>query len=593
MPVASFEFYTQRANQFQKETEQVETVIRRFAWTRVALMIIGAAIIYQGLTYSYFFYIVPIILFFFFFLVKRQSTYEEKKQLLQNLAKLNQAESKSVNFEFDDFPDGSRFADPHHPYSYDLDLFGKGSLYQYLNRSATQLGEERLSTDLTQLHFDKDTIQQRQHAVRELGLLIEFRQHALALGRQINDFAFNRKPITNWLSEQPIIYGKPVYSILKWGLPAITLSMLALTITDSKYYPLLMVMMIVQLTVTGIHAKKFQQLQNTLANCKTILENYSKIFDLLHQQNFTSSLMKKHHATASKAVIEVKQFSSLVNSFESRMNPIAMLFGNGFFMYDFHSSTKLEEWRERNGKQLPLWLESLAEWDALISLATFHFNQPAYAFGEVSEELLIRGTQVGHPLISESSRVSNDMHLGDPAGIMLITGANMAGKSTFLRAVGVNFVLAHIGAPVCATQWISPIITMRSGMRTSDSLQDHQSYFYAELYRLQSIMEELRSGKRMLILLDEILKGTNSTDKQLGSRELLKQLKDCNALVLLATHDIALGDLEEQYPTQITNTCFEGRIEDGQLSFDYTLHHGVAQKANATFLMKKMGIIPQ
>jgi len=592
MPVASFEFYTQRATQFQKETEQVESVIRKFAWTRVVLMVIGAGIIYQGFTDAFFFYIVPAILFLFFFLVKRQSKYEEKKQLLQNLVKLNLAESKNVHFEFDEFPDGIRFADPHHPYSYDLDLFGKGSLYQYLNRSSTQLGEERLASDLTQLNFDKETIQQRQEAVRELGASIEFRQHAWALGRQINDFAFNRKPITQWLSEQSLIYGKRIYSVLKWGLPAITLSILALTISNSKYYPLLLVMMIVQLTVTGIHSKKFQQLQNTLANCKTILDNYSKIFELLHQQNFSSSLMKKHHVTASKAAIEVKQFSSLVNSFESRMNPIAMLFGNGFFMYDFHSSGKLEEWREKNGKDLPLWLESLAEWDALTSLATLHYNQPSYAFGEIAEELLMKGTQVGHPLIPSSSRISNNVHLGDPAGIMLITGANMAGKSTFLRTVGVNFVLAHIGAPVCASQWISPIITMRSGMRTSDSLQDHQSYFYAELHRLQSIMEELRSGKRMLILLDEILKGTNSTDKQLGSRELLKQLKEYNALVLLATHDIALGDLEEQYPKHIINTCFEGRIEDGQLSFDYTLHPGVAQKANATFLMKKMGIIP-
>lgn len=592
MPVASPELYQQRANQFQKETKEVERVISRYAWTRVVLIVIGIGVGYQGFSNSLFFYFVPVILFFFFFLVKRQLKQEERKQLLQNLVKLNLAEAKALGFEFAEFADGSRFADPHHPYSYDLDLFGKGSLYQYLNRSATQLGEERLAADLTHLNSDKETILSRQEAVRELGALLEFRQQVWALGKQINDFTFSLTPITKWLNDRPVIYRHQINTVLKWVLPAITLGVLALTITDSKYYPFLLLLMIIQLTITGVYAKQFKEMLTLLANVKSVLDNYSKVFNLLHEQAVSSALMKKHHAVAGKAAAEVKLFSGLVNSFESRMNPIAMMFGNGFFMYDFHSATKLEEWRERNAKDLPHWLESLAEWDALISLATLHFNQPSYVFGEITDELQIKGTEVGHPLISRPPRVSNDVHLGDPANVMLITGANMAGKSTFLRTIGINFVLAQAGAPVCASRWVSPIITLRSGMRTSDSLQDHQSYFYAELYRLQSIMEELRSGKRMLILLDEILKGTNSTDKQAGSRELIKQLKEQHALVLLATHDIALGDLEQEFPGQIINTCFEGRIEDGQLSFDYTLHYGVAQKANATFLMKRMGIIP-
>jgi DNA mismatch repair ATPase MutS len=228
----------------------------------------------------------------------------------------------------------------------------------------------------------------------------------------------------------------------------------------------------------------------------------------------------------------------------------------------------------------------------MLSLATLHFNFPNYAFADVNTQTELECRGVGHMLIPDSIRVSNDFDLGKPASIYLITGANMAGKSTFLRAMGVNFVLGRIGSPVCANRWRIPLIDLRTGMRTTDSLQDHQSYFFAELNRLQSIMQELRAGKSMLVLLDEILKGTNSTDKQLGSRELLKQLKDMDALVVLATHDIALGNLAEQYPNQIANACFEGKIENEQLTFDYTLHPGVAQKANATFLMRKMGIIP-
>ncbi len=590
--MATIEFYQQRAKQFQSEAEQVEKVIRQYAWTRIALMLLAAGLVYLGFGNSMYFYFAGALVLIFFFLVKKQTAQEEKKRILDNLIKLNLAEAKCTQFDFSEFPNGQRFADPHHPFGYDLDLFGDGSLYQYLNRSATQLGQERLAHDLAQLGFDKEKIQQRQDAVRDLGSKIDFRQQAWAIGREINDVTFDRRPLEQWLTEESLIYKKSLYTFLKWVLPGITLSLIPLVIFTSAPFTLIFGMMVVQSTLAGFHFKNTSRIQKILADGRSIMANYAKLFELLHRQQFTSVLMQRHHSLAEEAGREVQKFSALVNSLESRMNPIAMMFGNGLFLHDFHAVSNLEEWREKNSTALPMWLKSLAEWDALLSLANLNYNYPDYAFGEVTDELLIEGKSVGHPLISSTIRVSNDVTIGNPQGVMLITGANMAGKSTFLRTIGVNFVLAQIGSPVCAAQWKSPIIVMRSGMRTSDSLQDHQSYFYAELYRLQSIMEELRSGKRMLILLDEILKGTNSTDKQLGSRELLKQLKDCNALVLLATHDIALGDLQDQFPKEIFNTCFEGKIEDGQLSFDYKLHQGVAEKANATFLMRKMGIIP-
>ncbi len=234
----------------------------------------------------------------------------------------------------------------------------------------------------------------------------------------------------------------------------------------------------------------------------------------------------------------------------------------------------------------------MAEWDSLISLATLHYNYPQYAFAEVGENLTLKGQAIGHLLIPDNVRINNSFEIGNPQRVYLITGANMAGKSTFLRALGVNFVMAQIGSPVCAQSWQTPVLALRTGMRTTDSLQEHQSYFFAELNRLQSIVQELNVGMSAFILLDEILKGTNSTDKQLGSIELIKQLKEKNALVVLATHDIALGAMQKEYPQQVATACFEGKIENDQLTFDYALHPGVAQRANATFLMRKMGIIP-
>ncbi len=590
--IPSSEFYQQREFQFKQEGDRIENKIRIYSWSRVGLVVLIAVLIYLGFSASLFFWAIIIPLIFFIALVRQQNVLNEKKQLANFLEHLNQMEAKGIRFEPTDFSDGTNFSDPHHPYSHDLDLFGEGSVFQYLNRCGTQLGEERFAHDLKNLGYEKDELLLRQEAVRELGAMVEFRQQVWATGKQINDFSFNRSALLKWLTEKPFIYGNRVYSLIRWITPTITLSMLGLSIYDWNYFPLLFMMAIIQITIAGFQAKRIGEFQQVLSKAREVLKNYARLFELLAHQRVESVLMKKHQAVAAKAFEKVSHFSALVNALESRMNPIAMQFGNGLFLYDFHAVSKLEKWREENASDLPNWLDSLGDWDSLLSAATLHFNFPGYAFAEVNLSNQLESREAGHLLIPQTIRVSNNFDLGNPATIYLITGANMAGKSTFLRSLGVNFVLGRIGAPVCASRWRAPLINLRSGMRTTDSLQDHQSYFFAELHRLQSIIQELRSGKPMLILLDEILKGTNSTDKQLGSRELLRQLKDMNALVVLATHDIALGDLAEQYPKQIANACFEGKIENDQLTFDYTLHPGVAQKANATFLMRKMGIIP-
>ena len=251
----------------------------------------------------------------------------------------------------------------------------------------------------------------------------------------------------------------------------------------------------------------------------------------------------------------------------------------------------LRNGKHYNGDQFSRWLDLVYETEVLTSIGTFAFNHPTFVFPKIDSELRIKAIDLGHPLLSIDECVPNDLHIGKEQSILIITGANMAGKSTFLRTAGVNLVLALTGAPVFAREYSCPIINLRSGMRTADSLKDHQSYFYAELDRLKSIMDELRSNKPLFILLDEILKGTNSTDKQSGSVALLKQLLPHPCLAMIATHDIVLGKLEEEFPNKVRNYCFEANIENDQLYFDYKIKAGVAQKMNATFLMKKMGII--
>lgn len=590
--MASSEFYRQRVQHFSQQGRQIEKIIKRYSIIRILIFLAAGIVIYIGISQPYFFWLLPLLILVFSFLVSKQTHHEEERQLTNYLEQLNANEADAFEFKSIDFSDGSRFVDAHHPYSHDLDIFGDGSIYQYLNRCGTQLGEERLASDLKTLPYTEKDLVLRQQAVRELGAMIEFRQQIWGVGRQINDFTFDRSSLFSWLAMEPLVYNKSLFTLLRWVLPAITLIILGLIYFDGAYFPLLFIMMMVQLSITGYYSKQIGEFQRKLSTGKKVMGNYARIFEKLAHQKVESELMKSHQQMATRAFNKVKQFAEQVNAFEARMNPIAMMFGNGLFLYDFQILNKLEKWREENANELPHWLESLGEWDSLLSLATLHYNYPNYTFAKINNALVLESWDMGHPLIPDKSRVTNNFDLGKPAKVWLITGANMAGKSTFLRSLGANFVLGSIGSPVCASYWVQPLVAMRSGMRTTDSLQEHQSYFYAELHRLQSIMEELRSGKSMIILLDEILKGTNSTDKQAGSRELLQQLKDQHALVVLATHDIALGDLESQYPDQITNACFEGNIENDQLTFDYTLHKGVALKANATFLMKKMGIIP-
>lgn len=587
--------YRERAARFARDVQQTEASIKQHAWIRLVLGVVMALIIYAGMSQSFWFYFLPMALTMFIILVRRQIALEDQKQQLSHLHTLNVQEEKALTYENIGFADGRRFIDPHHSFSHDLDLFGSRSVFEFINRCATQVGEQKLAADLVALSeqpLTRETLTERQEAVRDLSKLIEFRQRAWAIGKQIGDIPFNTHALTHWLQTKDFVRTNRWLTITRYVLPALTLASIVLAFFDSSKIMFTFLLMALQMGIVARFSKQIKAIELQLSQSNKILNNYSRLLELLSREKVESSLMKKHHALATEGFAHIKTFSGLVNAFESRLNPIALFFGNSLFQYDLHAVAKLEAWRSEHGNQVPKWLNSLAEWDALLSPATLHYNFPEYAFAEVSETNSLEATQAGHLLIPYAERVNNTIALGKPASVWLITGANMAGKSTFLRALGVNFVLGNIGSPVCATHWRMPLITLRTGMRTTDSLQDHQSYFFAELNRLQSIMQELRSGKPMFILLDEILKGTNSTDKQLGSRELLKQLKELNTLVVLATHDIALGDLEQHYPQQVANACFEGKITNDDLTFDYTLHLGVAQKANATFLMRKMGIIP-
>ena len=585
-------FYKKRSDQFASALEVEKKNINQISNLRLATAIGFLIVTYFAFTSTILGVVSLLLLMTFIFLIRQHSSMFEQRTHLENLVRINEHEAKSLTGDVSGFANGSEFIDPHHPYTHDLDIFGDGSLFQSVSRCNTVRGKIRMASLLSDTAFEEDDILANQIAIKELAEKTEFRQHFQAAGLEMGEQSHDYDELLGWLKVPSILYTKEWFKVLLYALPGATL----LCIVGAFFSPLLkslaILFAITQWGILGLYIKRVNVFHEYISRKKTILERYARLLHFLQTEEFSSPLMQRLAGNAKEADIKVKTLASLVSSFNARLNAMTNLFVNSLLMFDLQYVYRLEKWKDENASNLKMWLDTISEAEVLCSFGTFSFNHPSFVYAKIEKELVIDADGLGHPLIIENECVANDLQIDKQQSVVIITGANMAGKSTFLRSMGVNLVLALNGAVVCATSFRCPVIQMRTGMRTADSLKEHQSYFYAELNRLKSIMDELRLDKPLFILLDEILKGTNSTDKQLGSIALVRQLLKHPCLALIATHDLTLGDLENEYPRQIRNFCFEPIIEDDQLSFDYKLKLGLAQKMNATYLMKKMGIIP-
>jgi DNA mismatch repair ATPase MutS len=515
----------------------------------------------------------------------------DQKLHLENLVRINHDELAFLKGNYNNQHAGLEYSDPQHPYAHDLDLFGEGSLFQYSNRCNTLDGRKKFAQSLLAPRSSKEAILERQKAVHELASLLDFRQHVQASGMEIEELPSDRAQLAQWTKQPANFFGKKVYASIFVIAPLLTIGFIIGAFFLSALMPLAIGFALFQWVFLGIHIKKVNEFHAYISRKKNVLVKYAKLLSLLDNSEFNSSELRKLNDSAHAAGVSIRELASLVNALDARMNWMMSLFVNTVLMYDLQCIYRLEKWKAQHADKLELWLDTATETEVLVSWATFAYNHPEFTFAQIDDTLAISAEAMGHPLI-QNNCVVNDVRIGENQRIQIITGANMAGKSTFLRSIGVNLVLALAGAPVCAQKFTCSVVGLRTGMRATDSLKDHQSYFYAELNRLKAIVDELQQNKPLLILLDEILKGTNSTDKLYGSIELVKQLIPHPCLALIATHDLALGELEKTQSQAVRNFCFEASIKDDQLSFDYKLKSGLAQTMNATFLMKKMGIIP-
>lgn len=591
--------YTERLSLTEGQLQQVKKQIFRISMLRLALFIAGIA----GL---YFFYnqttllIVCICLTFLplFILVKIHNRFFIRKEWLETQARIIQEELQALSGDYSSFEDGKEYVNPEHPYSFDLDIFGRRSLFQSINRTCTFFGKVRLAEWLQNHLHEKTSIEKRQEMIREISEHTLFREQFRVAGLVHHGQSSDGEKIQAW-SQSPAQYLHAGWvKAFIWGVPVINSLLLITSLAGWTSFSWLGLSFGIFLVLSFGIIKRATYIQETYGKQLKSLNGYARLIALAKAEEWKSAgmqeLMERFNLNGQSPVQALQQLSKELDRLDLRNNQFLYVLLEGSIFFQLQEIVRIERWKVRYGQHISEWLETVGELDALCSLGTFAYNHPQYTYPELTEKpFCFLATQMGHPLMPASQCVKNDATIPSRPFFLIITGANMAGKSTYLRTIGVNYLLACIGVPVCCERLKLHPNQLITSLRTSDSLSDNESYFFAELKRLKRIIDLLNQGQQLFIILDEILKGTNSMDKQKGSFDLIRQFMQLKANGIIATHDLLLGSLIKQFPEEIRNYCFEADIKENELTFSYKLREGVAQNMNACFLMKKMGIILQ
>jgi len=580
-------------NQIQKYTTELSKKQKQL-WassmlrlTVFVLAVIGLYFLKGNIKFVVAIILVTIILFLY--LVSRHTDLQSKRDKLKALIKINETEIKVLQRDFHHLPSGDEFKDSTHYYSQDIDLFGKGSFYQYINRTILAQGSNMLSKILTENSIDG--IEQKQRGIIELSKKPHWRQDFLATATLVKTDA-TTATIVKWLNGYSPFVPKlmKVFPLVFSGVSVILFS---LYFMDFLAESILIYWVVFGLLITGMYTRKITRLGASSGKIQSTFQQYTKLLRLIEEQEFTSDFLnnKKNQILSDgrKTSEVLKDFSVLLNNLDRNNNIVYLVLGNGLFLMGLATCFKIENWIATHGKSAENWFETIAFYDAYCTLGNFAFNHPNYTFPTIIKEGdTINSVQAGHPLLNPEKSILNDFEIRKEE-FFIITGANMAGKSTFLRTVSLQILMANIGLPVCAKSVTYKPIKLITSMRTTDSLTDDESYFFSELKRLKFIVDEIQKDCYFIVL-DEILKGTNSTDKAKGSRKFIERLVASNSTGIIATHDLSLCEVAKELP-QVKNYYFDAEIIANELHFDYRFKKGICQNMNASFLLKKMEII--
>lgn len=559
-------------------------LLRLFAFLTISLSA------YIAFTKNNLYFIISVIsLIAFVYLVTKHLRLKQTKSIIEAKLTINKTEIAVLNGTFSDLESGKEFINPEHYFSNDIDLFGIGSFFQYINRTATNEGKKLLATVLTS--NDINSIEEKQKVTQELALKVKWRQHFTAVASLINTKTAI-PVIVKWVHsyEQKL----PTFlTLFSYIFSAISIVLIGLLSFDVITFSVLLIWFIIGLITTAFFFKNIQELATETTKAKETFNQYHQLLAQIENEEFTNSTLKNKQAKIQqknkKASTIFKEFSKRLDAFDQRNNIIIAIIGNGLFLWDIRNTIKIENWITTYKSTVEEWFNVVSFFDAQNSLANFVFNKPEYVFPIINnEKSVLNAVNLGHPLLNATKRIDNDFVI-DNEEFFIVTGANMAGKSTFLRAVSLAIVMSNNGLPICAEKVKYNPVKLITSMRTSDSLSDDESYFYAELKRLKFIVNKIKT-ENYFIILDEILKGTNSKDKAIGSKKFVEKLNNSKSTGIIATHDVSLCELSTEYQT-IENYYFDAEIIDNELNFDYKMKNGVCKNMNASFLLKKMEII--
>lgn len=587
-------YYSNIIIKYKGESDQLKKIIFWVGTIRLIIAIaaiVGAYILWENTSIV----IASIAIFFITFLalMKYHNRLFIKKSYCEQQITNAQNELKGINYDFSAFDGAPEKTDAEHSFSLDLDLFGKRSFFQSINRTVTSFGKDTLANIFIYPFENKKDIIDQQKAVEELKQKTKLLSHFRAIGQMSEADSLNSKDFSASFKRPPILKNSILWKSMLYIIPLIHIVsglLIYLDIIAGGYYSIIYIL---TLGISVLPGKKVMQIKETFDEKSKVLDTYSKLFKIIEDENVQSHKLKniqsqlKGVANASYAINQLKSYHN--NLTVSYTFPVLLLF-NPYLLWNVRYAIKVEQWTEKYKLEIEQWFEAIAEFDMLVSIGTFAFNHPDYIYPEIADKFIFEGKALGHPMLHRDTCVRNDVNISKTPFFLVITGANMAGKSTYLRTIGINHTLACAGAPVCAESLAFYPCRLVTNLRTADSLADNESYFFAELKRLKMIIDRLQAGEELFIILDEILKGTNSEDKQKGSMALMKQLISLNGNGIIATHDLLLGNLEQEYPDNVKDYRFEADITNDQLTFSYKIREGVAQNMNACFLMKKMGI---
>ena len=585
-------YYDKRVEELNGTLIKVQKKYRFFTFLRLLFfgLICTSLFLFWGAITLFPALVISIAIFLFVVHLSVDAKYERDKVVVQ--IEINNNELEVLNGNWLMFDDGTEFRDGQHPFSLDMDIFGKKSVFQLVNRTVSIPGKTKLAHILAN---GTDRINETNACILELSEQMTWCQEFIAEGIVHKEEADKQGALL--LLATLSIELKSAIKVLRFLLPIIAIVstiLFSIDIIPTSVFSFIIVLVMLPIGQNVKKANAVSQVLNVHVNrVKTVLKQL-ELFGSLSIKDPVFRIEQDNLLNANDSVLnEMKELDKIIGRFDVRKNLLIGALFNFFFAWDFQILFQMKNWLDKNGSKLSIWEDKMAELEVWISGAVFKFNHPNSIFSQMNsenEEIEIIG--LSHPFVDQKKSIPNDVYLKPNENFIIITGPNMAGKSTYLRSLGLTFAFSNAGFPILAKSCKIPSLKLYSSMRTSDDLTVESSYFHAELIRLRFIMDAIEKGEKVFIILDEILKGTNSKDKEIGSARFLQKLKRLNARGIIATHDLSLCELSTNN-NSFKNMCFDSIIEGENLSFDYKINEGICKNMNASFLLKKMKLVDE